>query len=130
MTIFFHSVVKSNSFVRFLEETAALKNHFDFVWPLITMYIYGLYLTLQTRKRKIFLPIICELLGKDVWSLFALSNSQSKVFWYDPQKEGLLFNTCVPKYVPMRIAYVIRTPNMNEWKSWIIFLLSIFSLDL
>ena len=27
-------VVKSNSFVRFLEETSAWKNHFDFVWPL------------------------------------------------------------------------------------------------
>ena len=27
-------VVKSNSFVRFLEETLAWKNHFDFVWPL------------------------------------------------------------------------------------------------
>ena len=27
-------VVKSNSFVRFLEETSAWKNHFEFVWPL------------------------------------------------------------------------------------------------
>ena len=27
-------VVKSNSFVRFLEETSVWKNHFDFVWPL------------------------------------------------------------------------------------------------
>ena len=27
-------VVKSNSFVCFLEETSAWKNHFDFVWPL------------------------------------------------------------------------------------------------
>ena len=28
-------VVKSNSFVRFLEETSAWKYHFDFVWPLV-----------------------------------------------------------------------------------------------
>ena len=28
-------VVKSNSFVHFLEETSAWKNHFDFVWPLV-----------------------------------------------------------------------------------------------
>ena len=27
-------VVKSKSFVRFLEESSAWKNHFDFVWPL------------------------------------------------------------------------------------------------
>ena len=27
-------VVKSNLFVRFLEETSAWKNHFEFVWPL------------------------------------------------------------------------------------------------
>ena len=27
-------IVKSNSFIRFLEETSAWKNHFDFVWPL------------------------------------------------------------------------------------------------
>ena len=27
-------VVKSNSFVDFLEETSVWKNHFDFVWPL------------------------------------------------------------------------------------------------
>ena len=34
-------VVKLNSFVRFLEETSAWKNHFDFVWPLaiLTRYI-------------------------------------------------------------------------------------------
>ena len=70
----------------------------------VDMNIYGLYLTLQARERfffrkKIFLTHIFELFGKDIWSLFALSNSQSKVFWYDPEKEGLLFNTCVPKYV-------------------------------
>ena len=29
--------VKLNSFVRFLEETSAWKNHFDFVWPLTTL---------------------------------------------------------------------------------------------
>ena len=29
-------VVKSNSFVHFLEESAAWKNHYDFVWPLVT----------------------------------------------------------------------------------------------
>ena len=28
-------VVKSNLFVRFLEETLAWKNHFEFVWPLV-----------------------------------------------------------------------------------------------
>ena len=28
-------VIKSNSFIRFLEETSALKNHFEFVWPFI-----------------------------------------------------------------------------------------------
>ena len=28
------TVVKSNLFVHFLEETSAWKNHFDFVWPL------------------------------------------------------------------------------------------------
>ena len=27
-------LVKSNLFVRFLEETSAWKNHFEFVWPL------------------------------------------------------------------------------------------------
>ena len=27
--------VKLNSFVRFLEETSAWKNHFEFVWPLV-----------------------------------------------------------------------------------------------
>ena len=31
-------VVKSNSFVRFLEETSAWKNYFEFVWPLITIF--------------------------------------------------------------------------------------------
>ena len=36
-------VVKSNSFVRFLEETSAWKNRFDFVWPLAKV--------LQNRKR-------------------------------------------------------------------------------
>ena len=28
-------VVKLNSFIHFLEETSAWKNHFDFVWPLV-----------------------------------------------------------------------------------------------
>ena len=28
-------IVKLNSFVRFLEETSAWKNHFDFFWPLL-----------------------------------------------------------------------------------------------
>ena len=32
-------VVKSNSFVRFLEETSAWKNHFEFVWPLVSTLI-------------------------------------------------------------------------------------------
>ena len=32
------TVVKSNLFVRFLEEMSAWKNHFNFVWPL---YIHG-----------------------------------------------------------------------------------------
>ena len=31
-------VVKLNSFVRFLEETLAWKNHFDFVWPLVVSH--------------------------------------------------------------------------------------------
>ena len=30
-------VVKLNSFVHFLEETSACKNHFDFVWPLVCL---------------------------------------------------------------------------------------------
>ena len=37
-------VVKLNSFVRFLEETSSWKNHFDFVWPLMTSSWY------ETRK--------------------------------------------------------------------------------
>ena len=32
-------VVKSNSFVCFLEETSAWKNHFEFVWPLEYFWI-------------------------------------------------------------------------------------------
>ena len=35
-------VVKSNSFVHFLEETSAWKNHFHYVWPLVTSIVCGL----------------------------------------------------------------------------------------
>ena len=34
-------VVKSNSFVCFLREMSAWKNHFDFFWPLDTVIIFG-----------------------------------------------------------------------------------------
>ena len=40
-------VVKLNSFVRFLEESSAWKNHYDFVWPLAYLFRIHLYAYLR-----------------------------------------------------------------------------------
>ena len=44
-------VVKSNLFIRFLEETSACKNHFEFVWPLLSILKY------MSNNESIFNPI-------------------------------------------------------------------------
>ena len=49
-------IVKSNLFVRFLEKTSAWKNHFEYVWPLLTanvilkLVIYVEYEIISTRQ--------------------------------------------------------------------------------
>ena len=57
-------VVKSNSFVRFLEEIDDPKNHFEINWPLqgATQYLPLFLCTLKLRNKGFFKQLKCPIL--------------------------------------------------------------------
>ena len=68
--------IKSNSFVCFLEETSAWKNHFGFVWLLAKFVLPGLEWVDNFKSRKLFLP---DNFRMSLWNNRLSQNSNEKI---------------------------------------------------
>ena len=53
------SVVKTNSFIRFLEEIDDTKNHFEITWPLVRIDFFH-YETTKSKKQTAILRILTD----------------------------------------------------------------------
>ena len=75
-------VAKSNLFIRYLEETSAWKNPFEFVWPLINPNYWGKKIWKQMTS--IHLPPVCL--------QFSMHKTDGKKTWHWLPKNLLTWN--------------------------------------
>ena len=129
-------VVKSNLFVRFLEETLAWKNHFEFVWPIgmedlhffwRTFWVFtqnllrqcaemsvslqrGIASNLRQQRRlfsaKIMNAIYLASSQKSFYYLYLIFSIHSNLLWVSWEKEHKLVNKSESCHQPQTSFYV------------------------
>ena len=118
-------IVKSNSFVHFLEETLAWKNHFNLVWPLDDCLLpwidFTLWLSILIKSFLYLMkwnPCFVRLLTTFVCYKYTKIN---KIFCWNDREYSWLFVTCTV-YSAMNLI------GSNKGQSWILMLWQIENL--
>ena len=127
------TVVKTNSFVRFLEEMSASKNHFEFAWPLVvSRQIYLDFMAIFLLKsvcivhycieNACFITSFLGIVLYDIWILNFDMNFRSSCIMnvYIPDRKLLNMGT---KWSPFKLV-----PEKSTTKNWLLNMLYNFSI--